>query len=165
VDFTVIVSGPTTTVDQEGYFSRLTGDDGDGTRMPWPEIRERMKNYVATGFDPMPYLRAQRASGLWIYGGKDESVPVEMSIENLKLLQKEGKPFEIVTFPKGQHVMWETEDGSRQFMPLITRYVPGYYEAMVRWILQHVRPRISRHGCSRHEVPVRTAFFSSSSCP
>jgi uncharacterized protein len=144
VDYTVIVSGPTTTVDQEGYFGTLTGDDGDGTRLPETEISERMKNYVPRGFDPVPYLRAQTADGLWIYGGKDESVPVDMSIENLRLLQKEGKPFQVMTFPKGQHVMWEAEDGSRQHMPLLKRFVPGYYEAMTDWILQHTLPRISR---------------------
>jgi hypothetical protein len=40
---------------------------------------------------------------------------------------------------KGQHIMWETEDGSRQYLPLITRYVPGYFDGMLRWILQRSR--------------------------
>jgi uncharacterized protein len=140
VDYTVIVSGPTTTVDQEGYFSRLTGDDGDGTRLPREEIRQRMREYVARDFDPMPFLRQQRAPGLWIYGGKDDSVPVEMSVENLKQLRAEGKPFQLVMFPGGQHVIWETEDGSRQYTPLIKRLVPDYLQTMVRWMSRGWRP-------------------------
>ena len=135
VDFVMIVSGPVTTLDQEGYFSLLTGDDGDGPRLPRAEIARRMKAYSPKGFDPVPFLRAMRISGLWIFGAKDESIPVDMSIEALEGLRKDGYPFEIVTFPAGQHVIWETVDGSRQQLPLVHRFVPGYFETLLRWML------------------------------
>ncbi|HJU76101.1 MAG TPA: prolyl oligopeptidase family serine peptidase, partial [Gemmatimonadaceae bacterium] len=118
VDFTIIVSGPVATLGEEGYFSTLMGDDGDGPRLARAEVAERMRTYRPSGFDPVPYLRQQRAPGLWIFGGEDNSVPVDVSMSNLKVLQKEGKPFEIEYFPKGQHVLWETDDGSRQQLPL-----------------------------------------------
>ena len=100
------------------------------------------------GFDPVPYLQQQRVPGLWLYGGKDESVPVDLSIERLTILRGEGKPFEIELFPKGQHVMWETEDGSRQQLPLVTRFVPGYYETMLRWVPSRSRVVRERAGPS-----------------
>jgi uncharacterized protein len=141
VDFTMIVSGPIATLSQEGYFSELTGDDGDGARRPQTEIDRLMKEHRPTGFDPVPFIRQMRTPAVWIFGGKDESVPVDLSVEALKGLQKEGYPFELIWFPKGQHVMWETTNGSRQQMPLIDRFVPGYFETMSRWILGRKRDR------------------------
>ena len=94
-----------------------------------------MKAHQPTGFDPIPFIRQMRIPGVWIFGGQDDSIPVDLSIEALKALQKEGYPFEVSYFPMGNHPMWETTDWSRQYSPLIHRYVPQYFDTTLRWLL------------------------------
>ena len=134
VDFTVIVSGPITTLSQEGYFSELTGEGADVPRRSRAEIAQLMKAHQPTGFDPIPFIRQMRIPSVWIFGGQDDSVPVDLSVEALKALQKEGYPFELSWFPMANHPMWETTDWSRQYAPLIHRYVPQYFDTTLRWI-------------------------------
>jgi dienelactone hydrolase len=134
VDFTVILSGPISTLSQENYFSELTGEGADVPKRSRAEIAQLMKAHQPTGFDPVPFVRQMRIPSVWIFGGQDDSVPVDLSVETLKSLQKEGYPFELVWFPMGNHPMWETTDWSRQYAPLIHRYVPQYFDTTLRWI-------------------------------
>jgi dipeptidyl aminopeptidase/acylaminoacyl peptidase len=134
VDFAVILSGPISTLSQENYFSELTGEGADVPRRSRAEIAQLMKAHKPTGFDPIPFIRQMRIPTVWIFGGNDDSVPVDLSIEALEALQKEGYPFELSYFPMGNHPMWETSDWSRQYAPLIHRYVPQYFETTLRWI-------------------------------
>src|SRR3989442_403582 len=60
VDFTVIVSGPITTLSQEAYFSELTGEGADVPRRSRAEIAQLMKAHQPTGFDPIPFIRQMR---------------------------------------------------------------------------------------------------------
>ena len=136
VDFTVILSGPISTLGQEDYFSRLTGEGR--TEVPKrsrAEIAALMAAHKPTGFDPIPFIRQMRIPGVWIFGGNDDSVPVDLSIVALKGLQKEGYPFELSWFPTGNHAMFETTDWSHQYEPLIHRWVPNYFDTTLRWIL------------------------------
>jgi|SRR6266851_126124 len=94
----------------------------------------RQSFYQPTGFDPIPFIRQMRIPSVWIFGGQDDSVPVDLSVEALKALQKEGYPFELSWFPMANHPMWETTDWSRQYAPLIHRYVPQYFDTTLRWI-------------------------------
>ncbi len=136
LDFAVIVSGPLTTLDQENYFSGLTGEGAEVQRRSRAEIAQLMKAHKPTGFDPIPFVRQMRnIPSVWIFGGNDDSVPVDLSIEALHVLQKEGYPFELSWFPMGNHQLWETSDWSRQYAPLIHRYVPQYFDTMLRWTL------------------------------
>ena len=135
VDFTMIVSGPLTTLGQENYFSGLTGEGADVPRRSRAEIAQLMRGHRATGFDPIPFVRRMRIPGVWIFGGNDDSVPVDLSIEALQALKKEGYPFELSWFPMGNHQMWETTDWSRQYAPFIHRYVANYFDTTLRWAL------------------------------
>lgn len=134
VDFTVILSGPITTLSEENYFSSLTGEGAEVPKRSRAEIALLMTTHRPTGFDPIPFIRQMRIPSVWIFGGKDDSVPVDESIEALRALQKEGYPFELAWFPMGNHPMWETTDWSRQYAPLIHRYVPQYFDTTLRWI-------------------------------
>jgi dipeptidyl aminopeptidase/acylaminoacyl peptidase len=135
LDFAVIVSGPLTTLSEENYFSSLTGEGADVPKRSRAEIAMLMKAHRPTGFDPIPFIRQMRIPSVWIFGGNDDSVPVDESIEALQALRKEGYPFELAWFPSGNHQMWETTDWSRQYAPLIHRYVPQYFDTTLRWVL------------------------------
>ena len=135
LDFAVIVSGPLTTLSEENYFSELTGEGAEVPKRSRAEIAALMKAHKPTGFDPIPFVRQMRIPSVWIFGGNDDSVPVDLSIDALHALQKEGYPFELAWFPMGNHQLWETSDWSRQYAPLIHRYVPHYFDTTLRWML------------------------------
>ncbi len=135
LDFAIIVSGPLTTLSEENYFSSLTGEGAEVPKRSRAEIALLMKAHKPTGFDPIPFVRQMRIPSVWIFGGNDDSVPVDESIDALHALQKEGYPFELSWFPTGNHQLWETTDWSRQYAPLIHRYVPQYFDTTLRWVL------------------------------
>jgi uncharacterized protein len=96
------------------------------------ELREKGKEFVfGTPFryDPMPTLRAVKASQLWILGEDDLEAPSAETSRRIKMLIAEGKPITLALFPHAEHGMTEyevTPDGER----LSTRYAPGYFAMM-----------------------------------
>ena len=104
----ILWSGPLVTTLEQLRFQFLT----DGKADFWDvhteaEVREHVRSdpdrYVFVPTDPVDSLRKLSVPGLWLYGGRDVSVPVRMSIERLEALAASGKPFEYVTFPDSGH--------------------------------------------------------------
>ena len=161
---TVIVSGPLPTLSEENYFSSLTGEGAEVPKRSRAEIAALMKAHKPTGFDPIPFVRQMRIPSVWIFGGNDDSVPVDLSIDALHALQKEGYPFELAWFPMGNHQLWETSDGSRQYAPLIHRYVPHYFDTTLRWflVLSNRSARRERTGLAYGQAQFRSECRASS---
>ena len=137
VAFSVLVSGPAVSLGEENYYSRLTGDDGDGTRLPESVVMERMRAYGVRGFDPRPFLREIAGPSLWIFGDRDPSIPVEMSVAVLDSMRRHHqRPITIQRFPNGNHLLLESEVGNRDEYPMLERSVPGYFELMMGWLRQ-----------------------------
>ena len=116
VAFTAIVSGPTVSVGEEIYYSRLSGDDaGSPTDLSDAEISAKLRKYDGPrGFDPVPSLRAMQAPGLWIFGGADRSIQVAECIEIMdQLIKDEGKDFTYKLHPRGDHGLRDVETGER----------------------------------------------------
>jgi pimeloyl-ACP methyl ester carboxylesterase len=70
-----------------------------------------VRQYVAqiradgTDVDPRVWLRELDIPGLWVNGGKDRVIPVELSINELDALIAEGRPYyEHRLYPEGGHV-------------------------------------------------------------
>jgi dienelactone hydrolase len=137
VAFSVVVSGPAVSLGEENYFSRITGDDGDGTRLPDSAVATRMRNVQPSGFDPRPHIGRIRSPSLWIFGGRDPSVPVERSIAVLDSARSvAGSPIEVRSKAAGNHLMLDSEVGNRDEYPLLQRFVAGYFAEMVEWVLR-----------------------------
>lgn len=135
VAFSVVVSGPAVSLGEEGYFSQPTGDDPDSVRLSDAEIRARMQAVRPSGFDPRPYLRTLESPSLWIFGGRDPSVPVDLSMEVLQTTRAElGRDIATQVFPAGNHILLESEVGNRDEYPLLQRFVPGFVDTMVDWM-------------------------------
>ena len=127
---------------EENYYSSLTGDDGDGTRLPELVVMQRMRAYGVRGFDPRPFLRQIAGPSLWIFGDRDPSIPVEMSVAVLDSVRRfDQRPITIQRFKNGNHLILESEVGNRDEYPMLERYVPGYFEMMMTWIRQHALAR------------------------
>jgi pimeloyl-ACP methyl ester carboxylesterase len=60
-------------------------------------------------------------AGLWIFGGEDTSVPVDLSIARLEELIRQGHRFEYELFPDHGHFDFAGQDDPR-------------YQAMKSWM-------------------------------
>ena len=97
------------------------------------ELREKGKEFVwGTPFryDPMPTLRAVKASQLWILGEDDLEAPSAETSRRIKTLIAEGKPVTLALFPHAEHGMTEYEVASNGER-VSTRYAPGYFNMML----------------------------------
>ncbi|MEL6822340.1 MAG: alpha/beta hydrolase [Calditrichota bacterium] len=114
-DYIVIWSGPVCKVSEEDIYSKYTRDL-DGERVPsYKEALEARKvKYVWPDFlgkdsNPSNNLANLNIPGLWIFGEKDGSVPVDLSIKRLNKLIDKGRDYEYVLFSKlGHNNMNET---------------------------------------------------------
>lgn len=112
--FMALWSGPVCKTSEEDIFSSYTKDKDlesklsyesalamRSTPYAWPKIMGR-------DTDPSDSLRKLNIPGLWIFGGKDGSIPVDLSIERLTLLnQAGGKNYRYVLFSDlGHNTHW-----------------------------------------------------------
>ena len=108
-DFLLIWSGPVCKVSEEDIFSKYT-KDRDGQDIPTyaealaaRQLPYRWPDFLGTDSDPSTSLRRLSIPGLWIFGGKDGSIPVDLSMQRLDILRSEGLPYEYVLFSDQGH--------------------------------------------------------------
>jgi len=108
VQFMAIFSGALITVKEQLRFQFYT----NGNSKFWDTHTEEdarkhtmtdPDRYEFTDVDPMDALSKLSIPGLWIFGGKDIQVPVNLSIEKLNILKAKGKPYEHKLFPTLGH--------------------------------------------------------------
>jgi pimeloyl-ACP methyl ester carboxylesterase len=103
-DFLVLWSGPVCKVSEEDIYSKFTADS-DGKVVPTYQeaLSSRTQEYIWPEFmgkdtDPVDSLRKLSIPGLWIFSDNDGSIPVDVSLANLKGLQRTGHRYEYVMF-------------------------------------------------------------------
>lgn len=108
-DFMLLWSGPVCKVSEEDIFSKYTRDkDSEQNPRFATALAARKTPYVwpdflGTDSDPSTSLANIDIPGLWIFGEKDGSIPVDLSIERLQNLNINGKKFEYVLFSHQGH--------------------------------------------------------------
>jgi alpha-beta hydrolase superfamily lysophospholipase len=133
--FMVLWSGPVSTVHEEMLFSRITSEDPNF----WEHhSREEVGKQLAsttddirfTDTDPRDSLMKLSIPGLWIFGGRDTSLPVDLSIKRLSELNSHGRhAFEHKYIPEAGHLMFREA-----------------FEPTVTWIKAMSRRIEDRHG-------------------
>ena len=107
--FLLMWSGPVCKVSEEDIFSKYT-KDLDLTSVPaygealaarkvpyvWPE-------FLGRDTDPSTSLSRLQIPGLWLFGAKDGSVPVDLSMARLDELRASGGNFHYVLFSQAGH--------------------------------------------------------------
>ncbi len=108
VSFMVIFSGPViTTLEQLRFQFYTNGDERFWDTHTESDAREHIKNdpdryqFVAT--NPQKQLSKLTIPGLWIFGGRDIQIPVELSMEHLDKLKTNGKRYAYHLFPALGH--------------------------------------------------------------
>jgi pimeloyl-ACP methyl ester carboxylesterase len=86
-------------------------------------------------YDPVPALRALRVPALFLFGDKDQSIPVEESVTVIRrVLAEDGRhDFTIREFPNDDHGMRLTTGQTSGEID------PEYLETMQGWLTTHVR--------------------------
>jgi pimeloyl-ACP methyl ester carboxylesterase len=104
VRFLVMWSGPVCKVSEEDIYSKYTVTEDGATAPPYAEaVRARKTPYrwpdwLGRDTDSSEDLAGLSIPGLWIFSDNDRSIPVDLSIDRLKVLRLTGKRFDYVTF-------------------------------------------------------------------
>jgi dienelactone hydrolase len=121
--FLVLWSGPVCKVSEEDIYSKYTADaDGAGVPAYRQALEARREKYVWPGFlgrdtDSRADLDRLTIPGLWIFGGADGSIPVDLSIDGLKALRQRGHRYEYRLYPGlGHDNVDETFDAAAQWI-------------------------------------------------
>jgi hypothetical protein len=108
VQFMVLFSGPTLTTLEQLRFQFYTAGRTDF----WEHHSEAdAREHVTTDpdrfqfapTDPKESLASLSIPGLWLFGGKDIQIPVNLCIEQLQTLKAQGKPYDYTLFPELGH--------------------------------------------------------------
>ncbi len=108
VNFMVIFSGPViSTLEQLRFQFYTNGDEHFWKTHTEADVRDHIKNapdkYQFVETNPHVQLSNLTIPGLWIFGGKDIQVPVEICMENLDKLTLVGKKYTYRLFPELGH--------------------------------------------------------------
>lgn len=140
--FAALWSGPFCTVSEELHFSALAeGAPSFRDNHSSQQIAEYMKSvpYRPDDVDPRTSLVALSIPTLWLFGGKDNSIPVDLSVERLRnLFQKGHSNFQYKVFPEYGHNL---ADSPKQVS----------YQYMIGW-LKNVASSMRRTG-AQQSVP------------
>jgi uncharacterized protein len=99
------------------------------------EVEAEVRRSGPSGVDPMPSIRAMRIPAIWLYGGKDRTVPSRLCIERLDPLTREpGRDFTYVNFPGGTHGLIKTENGLLAEAARSSRLVDGLWPTVRDWL-------------------------------
>jgi pimeloyl-ACP methyl ester carboxylesterase len=92
-------------------------------------------------FDPEPVWEKITIPVQAIWGDLDRNVPARQSAVRLEqyLARAGNKDHTLIVFRNGNHEGFEAETGFDEEYPRLKRYVPGYNDAMINWLLKHVR--------------------------
>jgi dienelactone hydrolase len=106
----VILYGPTVSVGEEIYYSKLAEDGSHSIA----EAETMLSGYTGfRGFDPLPYLSGLKQKGLWIFGGKDMSIPTAKSIRLFESLNAVVKPRQTIKlYANAGHGLRNAETGT-----------------------------------------------------
>jgi len=138
VAFTIIGSGPAVSLGEELLFSQLTGETNcQPTGRSAAEIDAALTATGPSGFEPLPYLEGMTGPGLWIYGGRDLSLPVDRSVRRLNDIRARlRRDFTVVVVPDLNHnwipngALCQTDgpdwDDSQVIVPWLAAHLPPW---------------------------------------
>jgi uncharacterized protein len=107
VAFMTFFSAPVATVCEEGHFSDLAEGDASFWKT---HTREQVAEYMKSvscpphDVDPSPTLARLRIPGFWLFGGRDNVMPVDLSVARLDALIAGGQSqFRYRVYPENGH--------------------------------------------------------------
>ena len=108
----VCISGPSVTVGEEIYYSDLA-ERGAYSQEYADSVLKEFKGLK--GFDPISRIEKMKAPSLWLFGGKDVSIPVKRTIYLLDSVKTtKHLPLEMKLYPDADHGLFNTTTRTRE---------------------------------------------------
>lgn len=84
-------------------------------------------------FDPRPFAARVRQPVLALFGGLDRSTPIESAANLVHALGPAGN-VTVEFFPTANHALLDAKTGGNAEIPGLSRFAPGMFESMRRWL-------------------------------
>jgi uncharacterized protein len=135
IRFMVGLVSPTLTQGETDLWADLNQQGEVPPTRPDEDMEAEVRRAGPSGVDPMPSIRAMRIPAVWLFGGKDRTVPTRLCIERLDPVTHEpGRDFSYVSFPGGTHGLIKTENGLLAEQERSNRLVDGLYPTIRNWL-------------------------------
>ena len=87
-------------------------------------------------FDPTPSWKRVRCPVLLFFGELDANVPPKESWPPIERALREGGNSKVtqILLPGANHLFLQAKTGARDEYPGLSRFVPGYFDVMARWL-------------------------------
>lgn len=135
IRFVIGVVSPTLTQGETDLWANL---NGQGQSMPTrtdEDMEAEVRAAGPSGVDPMPAVRAMRIPAIWLFGGKDRTVPSRLCVERLDPVAREaGRDFSYRVFPGGTHGLILTANGLQDEAARSDHFVTGLFPAIRDWL-------------------------------
>jgi dienelactone hydrolase len=135
IRFLIGLVAPTLTQGETDLWADL---NGHGASMPTrsdEDMEAEVRRAGPSGVDPMPSIRALRIPAIWLYGGKDRTVPSRLCVERLDPVTREpGRDFSYRVFAGGTHGLVLTANGLQPEAAASNRMVDGLWPTIREWL-------------------------------
>jgi dienelactone hydrolase len=126
VSMTVCVSGPCISIGEEMYYSDLA-ETGDHSQA---EADKMLSSFQGErGFDNARHVGSMTKPSLWIFGGKDVSIPVARCIARLDSIKAASRlPLDLKIYPDADHGMFNKTSGRTE----------AFETVIIEWLGAHL---------------------------
>ena len=140
ISFTITVSGPTVSIQEENAYSDLTGQTRQSpTSATAREIDLAMSAVESKGLDASVFIAELRSPALWIYGALDQSVPWRQGVRDLAEISAQwDRDFTWKVFENANHGLRAARTGGPWERPIPREPVEGFFEFQAEWLRTHV---------------------------
>jgi pimeloyl-ACP methyl ester carboxylesterase len=126
---------PTLTQGETDLWANLNGQGQSPPTRTDEDMENEVRRAGPSGVDPMPSIRAMRIPALWLFGGKDRTVPTRLCVERLDPVTHEaGRDFTYHVFPGGTHGLVRTQNGLLAEQDRSDHMVDGLYSTIRDWL-------------------------------
>ncbi|HVD26583.1 MAG TPA: hypothetical protein VNB86_11380 [Gaiellaceae bacterium] len=126
---------PTLTQGETDLWAQLNDQGRSPPTRSDEELEAEVRRAGPSGVDPMPAIRSMRIPAVWLFGGKDRTVPSRLCVERLDPVMREaGRDFSYRLFPGGTHGLVLTSNGLLDEQARSSHMVDGLYQAVRDWL-------------------------------
>jgi uncharacterized protein len=137
IRFVIGLVSPTLTQGETDLWATLNDQGRSLPTRTDEDMEAEVRRAGPSGFDPMPSIRTLRISAIWLYGGKDRTVPSRLCVERLDPIAREpGRDVSYRIFAGGTHGLILTANGLQAEAAASNRLVDGLYPTIRDWLHQ-----------------------------
>ena len=113
------------------------------TNPPRTLERSRAAWERSLSYDPATAFERVTCPAFIYWGSLDSNMPAQASIPIIEqaLIRAGNEDFTINVFPRGRHDLIEGVDGGPKESARMKRYVPGYWNTVLDWLLKRVNTK------------------------